>query len=53
MSHKTMISVVWIFTAATLAALAQGNWPALPYRVVADWPLLPAGWTFEDSWRGC
>lgn len=34
---------------AALAALAQSNWPALPYKVDADWPRLPSGWTFEET----
>jgi DNA-binding beta-propeller fold protein YncE len=48
-NFKPLISLMWLVTAAALAALAQGDWPALPYAVVADWPLLPEGWTFEET----
>jgi DNA-binding beta-propeller fold protein YncE len=30
-------------------ALAQANWPRLNYAVDANWPKLPAGWTFQET----
>jgi sugar lactone lactonase YvrE len=36
-----------LFLAA--ACLAQSNWPRLNYNVDPNWPVLPAGWTFEET----
>jgi DNA-binding beta-propeller fold protein YncE len=37
--------------AVTLAAItaAQEDWPKLDYVVDPNWPVLPAGWTFEET----
>ena len=43
---KTLVSVC-LFGAVLGAAGAElKSGPAMPYRVVADWPKLPAGWSF-------
>ena len=41
---------IFLAVAAMAASLsAQSNWPKLPYTVDAEWPTLPAGWTFEET----
>jgi DNA-binding beta-propeller fold protein YncE len=43
--HKAAIVAI----ALIAGAAAQDNWPRLKYAVDAEWPKLPAGWTFEET----
>jgi hypothetical protein len=38
-----------MIAALGVIAVAQSNWPRLPYSVDPDWPRLPVGWTFEET----
>ena len=37
---------LWVAAAILPAIAALKSGPPMPYRVVADWPRVPAGWTF-------
>jgi hypothetical protein len=44
---KTELMILTLLAACP--ALAQSNLPELPYKVVPDWPRLPAGWNFRET----
>ncbi len=48
-NRSARLGLLCALAAVGLAALAQTNWPRLPYVVDPDWPRLPVGWTFEET----
>ena len=43
---KTLMAVCWFGTSLVAAGAELKSGPPMPYRVVADWPKLPQGWSF-------
>jgi sugar lactone lactonase YvrE len=43
------IRALCLFIAWVAVAIAQSNFPALQYKVDADWPQMPAGWNFGET----
>lgn len=43
---RTLVAALLAATACPIVSAQLKSGPPLPYRVVADWPKLPDGWTF-------
>jgi DNA-binding beta-propeller fold protein YncE len=41
--------IVLLIACGSALSQSQPNPPSLPYRVEAEWPKLPAGWTFQET----
>ena len=41
--------IVLVFACGSALSQSQPTPPTLPYRVEAEWPKLPAGWTFQET----